>query len=59
MRWKEGPRPITYLKGNAAELLEQMRRVIGLLKLVAQGDSDVQAGRWMGVEISRTSCWTA
>jgi prevent-host-death family protein len=27
------------------ESYEQMRRAIGLLKLVAQGDADVQAGR--------------
>lgn len=73
MNMKEDLRPVTYLKNNAADLLEQinathravvitqngearavlqdpesyeqMRRAIGLLKLVAQGESDVQAGR--------------
>ena len=71
MKLKEDLRPVTYLKSNAADLLEQintthravvitqngtaravlqdpesyeqMRRTIGLLKLVAQGESDVQA----------------
>jgi len=32
------------------ESYEQMRRAIGLLKLVAQGESDVQAGRTMAVD---------
>jgi prevent-host-death family protein len=32
------------------ESYEQMRRAIGLLKLVAQGDSDVQAGRMTAVD---------
>jgi prevent-host-death family protein len=78
MRLKEDLRPITYLKSNAAELMEQintthravvitqngtaravlqdpesyeqMRRAIGLLKLVAHGDSDVQAGRTMAAD---------
>lgn len=73
MHVKEDIRPVTYLKGNAADLLtqinathrpvvitqnglaravlqdpesyEQMRRAIGLLKIVAQGEADVQAGR--------------
>jgi prevent-host-death family protein len=73
MKLKEDIRPVTYLKSNAAELLEkintthrpiiitqngearavlqdpesyeQMRRAIGLLKLVAQGEEDVRAGR--------------
>jgi prevent-host-death family protein len=73
MRMKEDLRPVTYLKNNAADLLEQInvtrravvitqngearavlqdpesyeqtRRAIGLLKLVAQGESDVKVGR--------------
>ena len=32
------------------ESYEQMRRAIGLLKLVAQGESDVQAGRTVGAD---------
>ena len=32
------------------ESYEQMRSAIGLLKLVAQGESDVQAGRTMAVD---------
>ncbi len=73
MRAKEDIRPVTYLKGRAADLLaqinatrrpviitqngearavlqdpesyEQMRRAIGLLKLISQGEEDVRAGR--------------
>ncbi len=73
MKVKEDIRPVTYLKGNAADLLaqintthrpviitqngearavlqdpesyEQMRRAIGLLKLVSQGEEDVRAER--------------
>lgn len=32
------------------ESYEQMRRAIGLLKLVAQGEADVQAGRTMAAD---------
>lgn len=32
------------------ESYEQMRRAIGVLKLVAQGDADVQAGRTMAAD---------
>ncbi|MBM3858526.1 MAG: type II toxin-antitoxin system Phd/YefM family antitoxin [Verrucomicrobia bacterium] len=32
------------------ESYEQMRRAIGLLKLVAQGESDVQAGRTLAAD---------
>jgi len=32
------------------ESYEQMRRAIGLLKLIAQGESDVQAGRTMDAD---------
>ena len=32
------------------ESYEQMRRAIGLLKLVAQGDADVQAGRTVAAD---------
>jgi prevent-host-death family protein len=73
LKAKEDIRPVTYLKGRAADLLaqintthrpviitqngearavlqdpesyEQMRRAIGLLKLVSQGEEDVRAGR--------------
>ena len=45
-------RPVVITQNGAAravlqdpESYEQMRRAIGLLKLVAQGESDVQAGR--------------
>jgi prevent-host-death family protein len=37
------------------ESYEQMRRAIGLLKLVAQGESDVQAGRTMAADEVFTS----
>ncbi len=78
MRLKEDLRPVTYLKSNAADLLEQintthrvvvitqngiaravlqdpesyeqMQRAIGLLKLVAQGESDVLAGRTVAAD---------
>ena len=78
MRLKEDLHPITYLKSNAADLLEQintthravvitqngaaravlqdpesyeqMQRAIGLLKLVAQGESDVQARRTVAAD---------
>ncbi len=73
MKIKDDILPITYLKSNAAELLEQinethrhviitqngearailqdpesferMRRAIGLLKLIAQGEEDVRSQR--------------
>ena len=73
MNLKEDLRPVTYLKSNAADLLEQintthravvitqngtaravlqdtesyeqMRRAVGMLKLVTQGESEVQARR--------------
>ena len=33
------------------ESYEQMRRAIGLLKLVAQGETDVQAGRTVAADV--------
>jgi prevent-host-death family protein len=50
-------RPVVITQNGAAravlqdpESYEQMRRAIGLLKLVAQGESDVQAGRTMAAD---------
>lgn len=75
MNMKEDIRPVTFLKGRAADLLEQinttrrpviitqngeprgvlqdpesyerMQRAVGILKLIAQGEEDVRAGRVM------------
>ncbi len=42
-------KPVTYLKSRAVlqdpESYENMRNVIGLLKLISQGESDVRNGR--------------
>ncbi|MCX6995752.1 MAG: type II toxin-antitoxin system Phd/YefM family antitoxin [Kiritimatiellaeota bacterium] len=50
-------RPVVITQNGAAravlqdpESYEQMRRAVGLLKLVAQGEADVQAGRTMAAD---------
>ena len=78
MNIKEDIRPISYIKANAAEILEQvnethrpvyvtqngvakavlldtesyekMKKAIGLLRLLAQGEQDISEGRFVSQE---------
>jgi prevent-host-death family protein len=79
MNIKEDIRPISYIKANAAEILEQvnethrpiyvtqngearavlldtesyekMKKALGLLKLLTQGESDIAAGKVLSQEV--------
>ena len=45
MRYSSQVKPISYLKANAADVLEQTQETLALLKVLALGAQEVEEGR--------------